>query len=583
MHRSGRRSGLLLGALAFALAIPPPAAGAETIEEVKQRLVDLEQTMTRQIEALKKLIQEKEAQRQAEHERAVKALEEKQREVVILQGSLKEEQERLREQQKTLLQGGVKSLADLRELFDKEAGSKASNQGPPPLGREIQGNVYTSDNFKVRLGGSLRAHWLWQDTLPGGADQVSQAVLPATPGGHSEPRENFRVSGRRTRFNLAIAGPKTLGGDTSAFFEMDFDRGDRINPNPRLRHGFGRWIFDNALVAGDSIQLTFGQTGSFADLTAETIDANTMLGGLGAVERRNPRGEAIWRVPLDAEKNVRGVLAFGLERPVLAPATLDASIGQANVGAGELGGRPVMSVGTGIETGDLRIAGTFGWQKLAFYARGTWGEFKDRFGIAGCAAGTKGAASDTGAAILPAPVAAANGLTCGDPEKRYTNWAGHGGLDIVGMGLATKGRAGTVRLKLNGVYAQGDAGHLDASFGTRLFLEGTTLGETRAVGGFINPIFYLTDDLSLRWAGGAMFSLDVGDAGRQIVAGDVFPRKENYQSEVSLWWTPGPWTFGIGYNYTNTRFVQFIGPSLTFKDSRRGQNHKIEAITWFSF
>lgn len=78
-------------------------------------------------------------------------------------------------------------------------------------------------------------------------------------------------------------------------------------------------------------------------------------------------------------------------------------------------------------------------------------------------------------------------------------------------------------------------------------------------------------------------SMSSVDDGTRIVAGDTFPRKENYQSEVSLWWTRGPWTFAIGYNYTNTRYVQFTGPALSVKDSRRGQNHKIEAIPGFSF
>lgn len=184
---------------------------------------------------------------------------------------------------------------------------------------------------------------------------------------------------------------------------------------------------------------------------------------------------------------------------------------------------------------------------------------------------------------MSAAVAAANDLTCDDPDKRFTNWTGHGGFDIIGIGTAKKGRAGTLRLRMNGVYTQGDGTILNSSFGTRVFLKDTTLDETRAVGGFVNPMFFITDNLSLRWAGGAMFSLDTGDDGTRIVAGDTFPRKENYQSEVSLWWTPGPWTFAIGYNYTNTRFVQFTGPALSVKDSRRGQNHKIEAITWFSF
>lgn len=202
---------------------------------------------------------------------------------------------------------------------------------------------------------------------------------------------------------------------------------------------------------------------------------------------------------------MKGLLSVGLERPVLAPFTLDPSIGQNNVEAGELGGRPVVSFGTGIETGDVRIASNFGWQSLKFYTRGTWGEFKDRFSIAGCPSGAEGfpgtdgkTPGDTGAVTLSAAVAAANGLTCNDPNEAFTNWTSVGTFDIVGIGTAKKGRAGTLRLRSNGVYTQGDGTILNSSFGTRVFLKGTALDETRAVGGFINPMFFITDDLSRR-------------------------------------------------------------------------------------
>jgi hypothetical protein len=102
------------------------------------------------------------------------------------------------------------------------------------------------------------------------------------------------------------------------------------------------------------------------------------------------------------------------------------------------------------------------------------------------------------------------------------------------------------------------------------------------VGGFINPMYFITDKLSVRWAGGSMFALDAGHAGKAVVAGNPtsgFVRDQNYQSELSLWWTPGPWTFGIAWNYTNTLYQSV---DLT-EGSRRGQNQKIEAITWLNF
>ena len=561
MVNFGKRSSMVAGILAFAFLLLPPMVWAETVEELEQRLTELERTMNQQIKALEQRIQQKETERQAQQEQEMKAMEEK-----------------LREQQK----GGIKSLKDLwAHFFHTEAGAKAENEGPAPLGKDIQGNVYSSDKFKVRLGGSLRTHYIWQDTLSG--DQINKAPLPPGPGEGSEIRDNFRISARRTRFNLALAGPETLGGKTLGFFEFDFDRGSGTSPTPRLRHAFGRWIFDDALTAGDSLTLTLGQTTNYADFTPSTIDANTMKGGLGGTGRRNPRAEAVWRVPLDEEQNVKALLSLGIERPFISTETLDGG----NVGAGELGGVPVLSLGTGIETGDVRATGSFGWQKAKFYVRGSWGQFDERFGITGCPAGSPGfsatGVSDTGAfAALSPAVAASNGLTCSDPDKTFTNWATHGGFDLIGIGTAKNGRAGTFRLKGNAVYFRGDAQFLSSSYDSRLFLQGTTLDQAGSVGGFINPMYFIADNISLRWAGGSMFALDAGHTGKTVVAGNPtsgFVRDQNLQSELSLWWTPGPWTFGIAWNYTNTLYTSV---DLT-EGSRRGQNQKIEAISWLNF
>jgi hypothetical protein len=561
MAHFGKGFTMVVGILACALLLLPPVVWAETVDELKQELIQLEQTMNQQIKALEQLIQHQEAARQAKQEEEMKALEEK-----------------LREEQ----QAGTKGLKGLwTRFFDNELGAEAENEGQAPLGKDIQGNVYSSDKFKVRLGGSLRTHYIWQDTLSG--DQINKAPLPPGPGEGSEIRDNFRISARRSRFNLAFIGPEALGGKTLGFFEFDFDQGDGTNPNAHLRHAFARWIFEDGLTAGDSLTFTLGQTTNFAAISASTIDANTMKGGLGATGKRNPRAEAVWRIPLDEEQTVKGLISLGIERPFISSEKLNND----NVGAGELGGVPVVSLGTGIETRDVRVSSSFGWQRAKFYVRGSWGQFDENFGITGCPGGSPGdplgKASDTGAfADLSLAVAAANGITCSDPNKTFSNWAAQGGIDIIGLGTAKKGRAGTFRLKGNAVYFSGDAQFLSSSYDSRLFLEGTTLNQAGSVGGFINPMYFITDKLSVRWAGGAMFALDAGHAGKVVVAGNPtsdFVRDQNYQSELSLWWTPGPWTFGIAWNYTNTLYQSV---DLT-EGGRRGQNQKIEAITWLNF
>ena len=564
MAHFGKRFTMVVAVLVSALLVLPPVVWAETVEELKQRLIQLEQTMNQQIKALEQVIQQKDAERRAKQEQEMKAFKETLRE----------------EQKKTAAQGGTNGLTRLLgDFLHNDLGAEAENESTPRLGKDFQGNVYSSDKFKIRVGGSLRAHYIWQDTLSG--DQMKKAPLPPAPGEGSALRDNFRISARRTRLNLAMVGPEALGGKTAGFFEFDFDSGNGTNPNPRLRQAFGRWIFDDAMTAGDSLTFTLGQTTNFADISAATIDANVMKSGLGATGKRNPRAEAVWRIPLDEEQTVKGLFSLGIERPFISTETLDGG----SVGAGELGGVPVVSLGTGIETKDVRVSSSFGWQRAKFYVRGSWGQFDENFSITtGCPAGSPGAsASDTGAftALSPA-VAAANGITCSDPNKTFSNWATHGGFDIKGIGTAKKGRAGTLRLKGNAVYFSGDAQFLSSSYDSRLFTQGTTLDQAGSVGGFINPIYFITDKVSVRWAGGSMFALDAGHAGKTVVAGNPtsgFVRDQNLQSELSLWWTPGPWTFGVAWNYTNTLYTSVDGT----EGSRRGQNQKIEAITWYNF
>src|SRR5207245_9156330 len=157
--------------------------------------------------------------------------------------------------------------------------------------------VFTSDSFKVRLGLSVRFHVQHNDSPVG--ESVSRGLLPdAAPGGGNTgrgERENFRAFAGRSRLNLAMQGPDTLGGKTSAFFEMDFNQQangagevNAVNNNSRLRHAYGQWAFPDLLVKGDQLRIRFGQTASFDDGFLDTIDLNTMRAGLGGPTRRNP-------------------------------------------------------------------------------------------------------------------------------------------------------------------------------------------------------------------------------------------------------------------------------------------------------
>src|SRR5213592_4185881 len=158
-------------------------AHAQSTDELKQRIEELERSTREQVDALKRMRQQQEAER-AKERRA------------------QEEREQ--------------ALAGLSNFFDLEAGAEQTNNGPPRfLGEDIPGNVYSGKDFKIRLGGSLRLHVQHNDTPVG--ESVSRALVPNTSapgGGNNASREAFRAFVSRTRLNLALQGPETLGAKT---------------------------------------------------------------------------------------------------------------------------------------------------------------------------------------------------------------------------------------------------------------------------------------------------------------------------------------------------------------------------------
>lgn len=534
------------------------AVRAQTVDELKQRIQELERSTREQVEALKRLIQQQEAERQQER----RTQEDRERVLRALQEQVEQQQLSLQKQTERV----ARFMDGWEHFFDLQAGRKqGADAERAPLGKEIQGNVYTGDTFKIRLGGSLRLHVQRNDTPVG--ESVSRALLPdpSTPGGGNEGgRDNFRAFAGRTRFNLTLDGPTVLGGRTGGFLELDFNRllqngesGSPINPNVRLRHAFGRWVFDNVMLPGDEVTLVLGQTTSFADNVPDTVDFNTMLAGLGAALRRNPRLELVHRIPFGSP-DVKFLYALGVERPVFDSQFLTGGdIPSNDLGAGALSGFPALSGGIGLETGRLGIIGRSG-----LWLRTTWGQFEERF-----AAGTTTADFNR---------------EVGFREERFTNQTAWGTFDLDRIGFNRKGRAGTLRLKGGFLWTRGEARLLNAEFDRRVIVDDDgSPTPAQSLGGFINPMFWLTDTLSIRAAFGEQWALD---ADRPVASGSLisnFFRVNNRQLEVGVWWTPGPWTFGIAYNHTVTDFRRVFPAGGS--ESRENENNKVEFISWFSF
>jgi hypothetical protein len=424
------------------------------------------------------------------------------------------------------------------------------------LGKDIPGNVYTGDKFGIQLGGSVRMHSQFNSTSVG--ENVSKALLPSAT---NADEDAFRVYLSRSRLNMTIQGPDTFGGQTSGFIEVDFQRqtsdgeGGAISTSPRLRHAYMRWAFKDVLVAGDRVRLTLGQTGSAWDLTPDTVDGNTMLGGLGAVNRRNPRIEALLAVPVAKGQDV--VVGLGVERPFFGASTVGTDLGP-----GDLSGLPAVSGGLGFVTSE-RLGRDFGVGKVSFGARAVYGQFDEDF-----------AGNGLNPSLAPPPAL----------DDNYDAFAVHGGVNLRNLGFNASGSARTFSLMIGGVWSKGDAQNLDAGFDRRTVLQvDGSLEEAQSFGGFIQPIYYFTDTFSLRAAYGQQLALDdERPAATGSFTGGDYVRHTNEQYELSAWFTPGPFTFALSYNHTNTVW-RSVDPGTLIATEQTGRNDKGELITWFAF
>jgi len=558
-----RRWGSVVALVVIVAVLAPGGVFAQSVDELRQRLQQLENSTREELESLKRLIREGEAER----EKKRKVQEEQERVLESLKQQVEEQRLSFEERERQF----SPVPASWANFFDLQAGRKQANNDRDPLGKDIQGNVFTNDSFKVRLGGSLRLHVQHNDSPVG--ESVSRALLPdAAPGGGNTgrgERENFRAFAGRSRLNLAMQGPDTLGGKTSAFFEMDFNQQangagevNAVNNNPRLRHAYGQWAFPGLLTKDDELQIKLGQTSAFADGFPDSIDFNTMLAGLGAANRRNPRIEFIERFPL--LPGMKLLASLGAERPLFDNQALGGGdVAARDLGSGDLSGFPALSGGIGFEAGRLGLIGS-----TAFYARGTWGERRERFNV-----GT----------TTPSLNAQTN-----FQDRNFTDQVVHGTLILDRIGFNETGRAMTLKLQGGAVWTRGEGRVTNSDFDRRVIVDTDgTLKSAQSVGAWVNPMFFFTDTLSLRWAGGFQTALNDD---RPVVTGSLitdsagtnFFRVNNRQSEISLWWTPGPFTFAFGWNFTKTDFRN-VNTTGTGSTSRHNENNKFEFISWWSF
>src|SRR5437867_7545334 len=162
-----RRWGSVVALVVIVAVLAPGGVFAQSVDELRQRLQQLENSTREELESLKRLIREGEAER----EKKRKAQEEQERVLESLKQQVEEQRLSFEERERQF----SPVPASWANFFDLQAGRKQANNDRDPLGKDIQGNVFTNDSFKVRLGGSLRLHVQHNDSPVG--ESVSRALL----------------------------------------------------------------------------------------------------------------------------------------------------------------------------------------------------------------------------------------------------------------------------------------------------------------------------------------------------------------------------------------------------------------------
>src|SRR6266436_9372642 len=122
--------------MTVALALHAPCVSAQTIDDLRKRIEQLEQSTREQVDLLKRQIEQQETARGQER----RAAEERERTINTLQEQVAQQQLRLSTQEERV----AERPSSWAQLVDLNTGAKQTNNGPPPLlGEDIPGNVYS--------------------------------------------------------------------------------------------------------------------------------------------------------------------------------------------------------------------------------------------------------------------------------------------------------------------------------------------------------------------------------------------------------------------------------------------------------
>lgn len=215
---------LLLLVAAVSLLAPPPVraqtpAPPQSVDELKRRLEQFEETTRQQIEALQRRIAQQEDEITRLRQQA--------------QPTAASKQPPIGPPQRRQTTREVQIVTFNR---DRDSAPRIDNA---PLDPSLHGFFSIPDTpARVKFDGQAKLDVMFDPRLAGDPDEFITTTIPVNPPPNSVTTQG-NVSARQTRFNVDFRSPTRFDEDLRIYFEMDFF-GQEGPSDPRLRHFYGQ-------------------------------------------------------------------------------------------------------------------------------------------------------------------------------------------------------------------------------------------------------------------------------------------------------------------------------------------------------
>ncbi len=487
------------------------------------------------------------------------------------------------------------------------------------------------------IGGYIKLFTDWNSTQVvnknmGLVGSRNNAIYPSHDG-------RFRMTAQDTRFNFKITGPEVWGAKTQGYIEMDFDVDGQDAAaaapvtnswRPRLRHAWFRMDWPGGW------QVLMGQYwGVFCNFWPDTVNSGPLFGH-GMSTQRLPQirvtkktgpwtFDAFAGTPDSSAPGNLDAAFFGVNGSQILPGSLPGGISN-NIG--EAGMIPQFGVSAQYDKDLWGKAGYFG-RPRGFAANVAFGIQRTKY-YGGVFAAPTWSQNADGTLPNGAGLGAVAGL---QENQTLTPWKLQLSLFIPVIPTQTENLKGTASLQLQGYIGEGlrffgngfnasndywsfdgfqtvgnwppgTVPNPDPSFGG-----GWTAGQpnykrrlTKEYGGYIQGQYYFNNAWHVSYVYG--FSKKYGvPASRDLAlqnyyfnlfgpantnqsgytwAGNANMIRDIQEHNATLFYRPvKAFKFGLSYAYINTNYFQIT--TVGSKQTRRGDNHRVQFAGWFFF